>query len=100
MPNEKMPAPEKPLATVVLKHPVTFGTDTIKVLEFKRRLKARDFFGMRIGRMLFDDYVMLISRGTNTPAPVVEELDADDFTSACVVVDSFLSSGPAITNPI
>lgn len=94
MPNEK------PLATVVLKHPVTFGTETIKVLEFRRRLKARDFYGIKIGGMKFDDYVTLISRAVNIPGPVLEEMDAEDFQSACLVADSFLSSGPAISNPV
>lgn len=95
MPNEKMP-PAEPLATVVLKHPVTFGTEVYKVLEFRRRLKARDFYGIRIGGMKFDDYVTLISRAVNIPTPILEEMDAEDFQSACLVADSFLSSGPAI----
>jgi len=42
MTNENRPPSEKPLMTVVLKHPVTFGTEVYKVLEFRRRLKARD----------------------------------------------------------
>jgi hypothetical protein len=95
MPNEKTLTPDKPLATVVLAHPVTFGTEVYKVLEFHRRLKARDFFGIKIGGMKFDDYLTLISRAANVPAPVLEEMDAEDFQSACLVCDSFLSSGPA-----
>lgn len=99
MPNEKT-SNEKPIATVVLKHPVVFGTETIKTLEFRRRFKAKDFFGIKIGGMKFDDYVMLISRAVNIPGPVLEEMDAEDFTAACVVADSFLSSGPEITKPV
>ena len=100
MTNENRPPSEKPLMTVVLKHPVTFGTEVYKVLEFRRRLKARDFFGIRIGGMKFDDYLTLISRAVNIPSPVLEEMDAEDFTTACMVADSFLSSGPATSKPV
>lgn len=95
-----MPNVETPLATVPLKRPVTFGTETYTELVFRRRLKAKDFFGMRIGGMKWDDYVTLISRAVNIPSPVLEEMDAEDFTAACMVVDSFLSSGPEITKPV
>lgn len=99
MPNLETPT-ASPLAVVKLSRPLSHGSDSYTELKFPRRLKARDMFGIRIGGMKFDDYVTLISRAANVPAFILEDMDLADFTEACGVIDSFLSNGPATSNPV
>lgn len=79
--------------TIELKEPVQWGEETRTTIVVTRRLKAKDFKGIKASDIRFDDMMKLISRVTGEPIAFIEELDAADLFEASQVVQSFLPSG-------
>lgn len=81
--------------TIKLLEPIEWGSETKEVLVISRRLKAKDFKGMRATDMKFDDSLKLISKASGESISFIEEMDAGDFMVAQQVVQSFLP--PSLT---
>lgn len=79
--------------TILLTEPVTWGKEDITHIVINRRLKAKDFKGIRASDIRFDDMMKLISHVSGNSISFIEELDAADLFRASQVVQSFLPSG-------
>jgi hypothetical protein len=79
--------------TINLKTPIVWGEETRTTIVINRRLKAKDFKGIRASDIRFDDMMKLVSRVTAEPIKFIEEMDAADLFEATQVVQSFLPSG-------
>lgn len=79
--------------TIELTIPIKWGSETRSTIVVSRRLKAKDFKGIKASDIRFDDMMKLISRVTSEPIAFIEELDATDLFNASQVVQSFLPSG-------
>jgi len=79
--------------TLTLREPITWGTETRETVVITKRLKAKDFKGMRGSDMSFTDQISLISQATVEPVAFIEELDAGDFMVLSNVINSFLPHG-------
>jgi hypothetical protein len=80
-------------AVVALKEPITFGSEFVTELRF-RRPKAKDFRRLPLEPGL-GDMLDLIGGLTGQPKAVVDELGVEDMRKALEVVGSFLPAGPA-----
>lgn len=78
---------------VQLDYPITHGTDTIAEFVCERRLKAKDFKGIKSNEIKFDDMLVLIRRVFAQPDSVVSELDASDMFKCSEVINGFLPTG-------
>lgn len=76
--------------TIQLVEPIVWGSETRETLVIQRRLKAKDFKGMRATDLRYDDMLRLISKASGEPIAFVEELDAKDMGKASKVIQSFL----------
>jgi hypothetical protein len=76
--------------TISLVEPIKWGDETRETLVIQRRLKAKDFKGMRATDLRYDDMLRLISKASGEPITFVEELDAKDMGKASKVIQSFL----------
>lgn len=76
--------------TIQLTEPITWGSETRETLVIQRRLKAKDFKGMRATDLRYDDMLRLISKASGEPITFIEELDAKDMGKASKVIQSFL----------
>lgn len=76
--------------TINLVEPIEWGTETREVLVISRRLKAKDFKGIKATDLRFDDMIRLVSKATGESVKFIEELDGKDFNEASKVVQSFL----------
>ena len=76
------------LSTLKLKHPIKLGESEESTTEliFSRRPKARDFKGMPVP-LGVDEQLLLISRLTNLPLPLIQELDGADMMAAMEVLN-------------
>jgi len=90
--NEEVKVYEIP-HTIELIVPVQWGDETISTIVINRRLKAKDFKGIKASDIRFDDMMKLVSRVTGESIKFIEELDAADLFEASQVVQSFLPSG-------
>jgi len=79
--------------TINLEVPVKWGEETRTTIVVNRRMKAKDFKGIKASDIRFDDMMKLISKVTGEPVAFIEELDASDLFSASQVIQSFLPSG-------
>lgn len=79
--------------TMNLTVPVEWGEETRTSIVINRRLKARDFKGIKASDIRFDDMMKLVSKVTGESISFIEELDAADLFEASQVVQSFLPSG-------
>lgn len=84
----------KAVVSLTLKYPIQHGSETITELVAERRLKAKDFRGIKSTEIKFDDMLTLIGRLFAVPDSVVNELDACDMQKANELVSSFLESSP------
>lgn len=80
---------------LTLAEPIKWGEEIRKTLTINRRLKAKDFKGIKASDIRFDDMMKLISKVSGEPIAFIEELDASDLLNASEVVQSFLPSGLA-----
>lgn len=79
--------------TIVLDFPFPYGKDDeVTEIVVERRLKAKDFKGIKAQDIRFDDMLRLICRMTNQPMSKIEELDSIDMMKAVEVVNGFLPS--------
>lgn len=76
--------------TITLQDPIEWGNETRETLVINRRLKAKDFKGIRATDLRFDDMIRLVSKATGESIKFIEELDGKDFNEASKVVQSFL----------
>ena len=82
--------------TIDLKEPIVMTNkvgetlETINEIILSRRPKAKDFKGISLSDMQFDDVIKLISRMCNVPISTAEELDAEDFMEVQQVIMNFL----------
>lgn len=77
--------------TVTLKYPVTFGSESITSLEF-RRGRMGDLRGLKIdGLPSVDHLLLLASRLSGQPVKVIELLDAEDGARALEVALDFFA---------
>lgn len=76
-----------------LKEPITFGSDTITELRF-RKPKAKDFRGFPAGPPAMDDILTLISRLSGQPTAIIDELGAEDLEEVSAIVGDFMPAGP------
>lgn len=80
--------------TYTLIHPITFGSETITELKF-RRPKGKDIRRIRdMGELTGDDNMNLIGQLCGKAPPVIDELDLEDITAIGALVDGFFKSGP------
>lgn len=82
------------MSTIKLKVPIQFGTQTISELTF-RKPKAKDFRRLPAGPASMGDILDLVGQLTAQPKAVIDELDVDDMSEVCGMVESFMPSGPA-----
>jgi len=81
--------------TLALQFPVKWGDDgEISEVVVKRRLKAKDFKGIKVANMGFEDMIRLCVKVTGEPQAFIEELDSMDLFALIEVVNSFLPSTP------
>lgn len=81
---------------IVLKFPFDWGKENpekVSSITVRRRLKAKDFKGIKAGEIRFDDMIKLISRMTGESTAKIEELDSADMMEFVEVVNSFLPGG-------
>lgn len=79
---------------ISLKFPFEYGKDRqVKEITFTRRLKAKDFRGISVSNITFDDMLRLISKSTGESQAVIDELDTEDMMACTEVINSFLSVG-------
>lgn len=77
--------------TVKLDYPFTYGKDREVVeIVFNRRLKAKDFKGINLKEIKFDEMMKLISKTTGEFSAVIEEIDSSDLMKCVEVINSFL----------
>jgi len=81
--------------TIVLTIPIQWEKEESPrdTLTINRRLKAKDFKGIKASDIRFDDMMKLISKVSGESVSFIEELDAADLLKASEVVQSFLPSG-------
>lgn len=79
--------------TMELTIPVKWGEESRTSLVVNRRLKAKDFKGIKASDIRFDDMMKLISKVSGESIKFVEEMDAADLFQASQIVQSFLPSG-------
>jgi hypothetical protein len=79
--------------TLDLKFPFKYGEREVTSLTFPRRLKAKDFKGIAVSDIRFDDMARILARITGESSALIEELDGEDLMTAVGVVNSFLPSG-------
>jgi hypothetical protein len=79
---------------VELTFPFEYGKDRkVSEIIFTRRLKAKDFRGISVNNITFDDMLKLISKATGEVQAVIDELDTEDMMKCTEVINSFLSAG-------
>ena len=79
---------------IPLKFPFQYGKDRlVSEVVFTRRLKAKDFRGIAVSNITFDDMLKLISKSTGESQAVIDELDTEDMMACTEVINGFLSSG-------
>lgn len=76
-----------------LKQPITFGSETIASLTL-RKPKAKDFRKLPM-EPNFGDILDLIARLSGQPAPVIDEMGAEDLMEVAALVEGFMPGGPA-----
>lgn len=76
-----------------LKHPITFGSETITTLAF-RPPKAGDFRAMPVDKQTIGDILNAAGRLCGQPAVVMDELQGEDFQEVASRVATFMGSSP------
>lgn len=89
--------PEFPIE-IMLRVPLTHGDEEIRKIVIKRPLKVKDFRGVKIASLAFDDFALIIGRLAGLPASVIEQMDLGDFASAMEVISGFLDGFPGTGN--
>jgi len=82
--------------TINLRVSVSWGDETRTTLVIQRRLKAKDFKGIKASDLKFDDMIRMISKVSGESISFIEELDGADLFEASNVVQSFLETGLTI----
>lgn len=83
--------PKKIPLTEVIKRTTKNGeVEEISEFVISRSPKAKDFKGISMQNMTFDDTFRMISRICNQPLHIVEELDASDMIILSEEINSFL----------
>jgi Phage tail assembly chaperone proteins, E, or 41 or 14 len=85
---------ETVLATIKLSRPIKIGEQVTNEIVFKRRPKAKDWRGIPEDEVTHDHNQMIISRLSNTPINIIEELDVVDYREVLNVLKLFLVDGP------
>jgi hypothetical protein len=76
---------------IKLEHPVTFGTERITELTF-RRGRLGDLKGMKLGETIPADHLVLVaSRLSCQPVPVIEMLEGNDAGEAMDIALDFFT---------
>ena len=78
--------------TVKLEYPVDAGGEVVSELRL-RRPRVKDMKAMMAGENDFDQAAILVSRLSDQPLAVIENLDAADFERVNEVVADFLPAG-------
>lgn len=78
-----------------LKHPITFGSEVIKVINY-RRPKAKDIKRIRPDKLETGDLIDLFSAICDATPGAVDEMDAEDTMEAIGIVSGFLAGGQQI----
>lgn len=81
---------------IKLQTPIEWGTETIREITIKRRLKARDLKSVPVQNIQMDHVLSLVSKMTGEPVALIEELDVMDLMQAAEVLNSFLPAGLGI----
>lgn len=79
--------------TIPLKHPVEFGQRTVSEFVIKRRLKGKDFRGVRMGSDGSFDmgaFMDLAASLVEEPPSLIDALDAEDLMEVIDVVSGFM----------
>lgn len=79
---------EKGRTVYPLKTPIQWGTDTIGELRF-RKLKAKDLRGMPIEGRTMSHVLDVVGKVCGQPAPVIDELSAEDLQEVSSIVGVF-----------
>lgn len=79
---------------ITLDYPVEAGGETIRQLTL-RRPRVKDMKAMMAGENDFDQAAILVSRLSDQPLAVIENLDAADFERVNKAVADFLPDGRA-----
>ncbi len=87
------------MPTHKLKHPITFGSETITELDLPDRLKAKHLRGVKLADVTKGDMgevIKLVGQVAAQPPKVVDELSAEDLFDVLEVITGFLPAGPEI----
>ena len=76
---------------ITLATPITHGNKTIGELEFLRNLTAGDLRDMKVGVPTYDDIREIASRICGVPAPILKNMDWDDFAEVVEVIMVFFN---------
>lgn len=78
---------------IPLSKPLEHGNEEITELKIAREPVWKDWFGIQIAKLSFDDLCLVSSRLTNVPVPVLRTLPMGDAMRLQEVVSAFLDSG-------
>ena len=76
---------------ITLSTPITHGGKTISELEFLRNICAGDLRDMKVGVPTYDDVREIASRICGVPAPILKNMDWDDFSEVVEVIMGFFN---------
>lgn len=77
--------------TIVLEHPIEYGSQTITEIVIERRLKTGDLTGISASNQSVDDLIMVASRLCGQPTKVLKEMDLEDSVKIIALVTEFLA---------
>lgn len=89
---EQYPIPH----TMKLSFPFEWGKESKETrdsITIHRRIKAKDFKGMRPSDLRFDDMLKICVKITGEPGALIEELDGKDLMDLMAIVNDFLGVG-------
>jgi hypothetical protein len=75
-----------------LKKPITHGSETISALAIREPV-ARDIKGLDLSAKTVDANLVLASRLSGQPMPVIDQLSMVDMQEVLKIVEDFLSDG-------
>lgn len=78
---------------VKLAKPVMHGEEEVRELKITRPVTAKDFRGITVEKLTFDDLILLGSRLTGYPPSVIGQLSIPDFTRLNNVLTAFFADG-------
>lgn len=78
--------------TVQLAYPITWGSETITALTF-RRPKGKDFRSLPAEGILMGHILDLAARLCGKPGAVMDELDGEDLEAVMELVGGFMPGG-------